>query len=460
MLLMSVPPLLGALLVLQTAASTPKHTWIADLKANRATLGSQPVEVQGDVVDIRSTSPTANFGFYRLIDASDPVGLLVRTNRLPKDGGALRLRARIAGQQPPDGSLLMEELERTRTDRQPIAARLLVGISVLSLIALGGLLIRAAIQERRYTLSAPLWLMPDAGPYGKGAASTGAAAPTLKYSAALEEKDRKERERLSRRKHSLLRLTLGSIALTGLSGAWLLISRPASAQVPAFIFIEANDLPVPAILVPVPVGDTALALAPRSTRDSVASTLRPPLRGPEAGRGDSARPGRQPVAPPPQVVVDSAAPVAAPAPSPVPPPPPGVVPSPPPPPPPPPPDPEVERTRASSVLADGASSLLAAINGRRVSELALLLPEVLAGDLARRERFMKLLRDFGPKATLGTLEPVTLTETGAEARFTVNFSWRGDFGVDRRKAGRFLGTLRREESGWRFEGARLLDAVP
>jgi hypothetical protein len=49
MLLMPVPQLLGALLVLQTAASAPKHTWIADLKASRATLGSKPVEVQGDV---------------------------------------------------------------------------------------------------------------------------------------------------------------------------------------------------------------------------------------------------------------------------------------------------------------------------------------------------------------------------------------------------------------------------
>src|SRR4026209_1587075 len=104
MLLMPAPPLLGVLLLLQAAAPAPKHTWIADLKANRATLGRAIITVQGDVVDIRSTSPTAKFGFYRLIDASDPVGLLVRTNNLPKDGGALRLRAIIAAQPPPHGA--------------------------------------------------------------------------------------------------------------------------------------------------------------------------------------------------------------------------------------------------------------------------------------------------------------------------------------------------------------------
>ena len=106
------------------------------------------------------------------------------------------------------------------------------------------------------------------------------------------------------------------------------------------------------------------------------------------------------------------------------------------------------------------TALTAAINARSMAELAVLLPEALAGDLGRRERFMKLLKDFAPRATLGTVGPATLTEGGAEARFAVNFSWRGDFGVERRKTGHFLGTVRREETGWRFQGARLLDAVP
>ena len=120
----------------------------------------------------------------------------------------------------------------------------------------------------------------------------------------------------------------------------------------------------------------------------------------------------------------------------------------------------MERTRATAELGNAAQSLVAAINARRILDVALLLPEGMAGDLGRRERFMKLLKDFEPRATLGPIEVPTLGQTGAEARFAVSFSWRGDFGVDRRKTGHFLGMVRREESGWRFQGARLLDAVP
>lgn len=127
---------------------------------------------------------------------------------------------------------------------------------------------------------------------------------------------------------------------------------------------------------------------------------------------------------------------------------------------PPPRDPEVERSRATATLTEAANSLIAAVNGRRMTDLAILLPEAFAGDLPRRERFLRLIRDYGPRASLGNLELGTLAEDLGEARFSVNFSWRGDFGVDRRKSGRFLGRVRREPTGWHFEGARLLDAVP
>jgi hypothetical protein len=101
-----------------------------------------------------------------------------------------------------------------------------------------------------------------------------------------------------------------------------------------------------------------------------------------------------------------------------------------------------------------------AINGRRLTEVALLLPEALAGDLSRRERFMKLVKDYSPRAALGAVEGTALAEERGEAKFTVQFNWRGDFGVQARKAGRFLGLLRRDATGWRFEGARLLDPLP
>ena len=452
MLLRSVSSLLGALLVWQAAPPAPKHTWIADLKANRATLGTAEVRVQGDVVDIRSTSPTAKFGFYRLIDASDPAGLLVRTNQLPKEGGALLLRGRVAAQQPPDGSLLLDEIERERADQQSNVALVFALISALCLVTMSGLLIRAAVEERRYKVSPPLWLLPDAGPYGKGVVAPGTPGPPLKYSPELEDADRKQRERLQVRRRNLFQLTLGSLALFGVSGAWLLISRPASAQMPAFIFIEADDIPVPAVPTPPPLADTSLAVHQPAV-DSTLITL-PPQR-----RKDPSTPPSSPAPAPRSRVTDTVAtPPATPAPAPLPPPPPP--PTPPPAPEPPPLDPEVERTRAAEVLADAAQSLVAAINAHRILEVAQLLPEGMAGDLGRRERFMKLVREFAPRGTLGSVEATTLAQTGAEARFAVAFTWRGDFGVDRRKTGHFLGIVRREESGWRFQGARLLDAVP
>ena len=448
-----------ALLVLQTAPPAPKHIWIADLKASRARLGTTEVRVQGDVVDIRSTSPTARFGFYRLIDASDPLGILVRTNVLPKDGGAMRIRAKLAAQQPPDGSLLLEEIQRERTDQQSSVPLIVVAASAVGLLTLAGLLLRAALEERRYRVSPPLWLLPDAGPYGKSTPLPKGElpAPALKYSPDLEEADRRQRDQLHKRTKSLMQLTLGSLGLFALSGAWLLISRPASAQVPAFIFIEADDVPIPSRLPP-RLGDTALSANPLNpdtlprrvdTVRIIAKNPAPPPPPPPPTRRTE-RDTASAVTPPP-----SAVPPAAP-----PPPPPAPDPAPPPAPAPPAPDPEVERIRATDALTEAARSMVSAINAHRVLEVAVFLPEGQAGDLGRRERFMKLVKDFEPKATLMAVEPGTTSLTVAEARFTVSFSWRGDFGVDRRKTGHFLGSVRREDSGWRFQGARLLDAVP
>ena len=455
MLLLSVRLVLGGLFLLQ-AAPQPKHTWIADLKANRATLGNSIVRVEGDVVDIRSTSPTAKFGFYRLIDASDPAGLLVRTNQLPKEGGALAIRAKLASQQPSDGSLLLDEIDRQRTDKKSNFALILVAASLFSVVALAGLLLKAAIEERRYKVSPPLWLLPDAGPYGKAGAATAAPAPALKYSADLEEQDRQQRQRLTERTRGLFKLTLGAIGLTAASGAWLLLSKPASAQMPAFIFIEADDVPIPAAPAPPPSGDTTLAQLPPQRVDSTPHEPQPRRRDSVATR----KPTTAAPAPAPtkvdtvRIVEPAPAPAPAPAPSPPPPPPASPEPSPPP------LDPAVERTRAAAVSSQAAQSLVDAINSHRLTDVAVLLPEGIAGDLGRRERFMKLLKDFSPRATLGSVEGTSLAEGRAETRFAVSFSWRGDFGVERKKTARFLGLVTRDTPGWRFEGARLLDAIP
>jgi hypothetical protein len=120
----------------------------------------------------------------------------------------------------------------------------------------------------------------------------------------------------------------------------------------------------------------------------------------------------------------------------------------------------VERATIGQSVSGAAARLVAAINGKRMEELALLLPEVMAGDLGRRERFLKLVREFSPKASIGGVADASVNDDRGEAGFTVGLVWRGDFGVDRRKSGRFVGVARRQGEEWRFDGAKLLDALP
>ncbi|MGQ0701725.1 MAG: hypothetical protein ACT4PM_01165 [Gemmatimonadales bacterium] len=457
--------LLSAAVLLQSAPVTKQRSWIADLKAKREALGTAEVRLEGDVVDYRSTSPSARSGFYRIIDASDPEGLLIRTGRLPRDGGALKVRARKAPQQPADGMLLLDEIEQTRLGQRPALPIALVALSLASFVVLVVLLIKAALAERRYKLTPPLWLLPEAGPYGKTLAlptgqSGGGGPVPLKYSPELEEADEAQRDQLRKRKRNLFQAVLGSFGFSGASAAWVLVTQPAVAQVPAFIFIEAEDSPVPVARQTGP--DTALVQA---TLDSLLRLMasNPPavptgLRRDTAGRAASPvenpfqAANRTPVISAP--VGESVQPPVASLPAPVPAPPPAPEPSPPP------RDPEAERAMAAEAVGQAAGRLVQAINGRQAVEVARLMPEGIAGDLERREKFMKLVREYSPRATLGALEGTTLAGDRGEARFSVQFAWRGDFGVQRGKTGQFVGLLRRDPAGWRFEGARLLTAVP
>jgi hypothetical protein len=451
---------LSAGLVLQ-GSTPPAKSWIADLKAERATLGTRSVQIEGDVVELRSTSPSARAGYYRIIDATDPEGVLIRSDRLPRDGGAMRVTARLAAQQLEQGPMLLEELQQERIDRRPVAPIALGATSLLTLLIVTILLIRAAVAERRYKLSPPLWLLPEAGPYGKAlAAGPNPSTPALKYAPELEEADRVQRERLRRRKRGLLQAMAGSVVLAGTSAAWFLITEPASAQVPAFIFIEANDTPIPMAQ---PQPDTAHTDLSQALLDSLVVALRKPPENPDPGsksptsrdkpKGEN-KEAAKPESIPPLGPVNL--PVFVPGP--------GPAPSPPPPPPvkteEPPRDPEADRVMASQILTQAASRLVDAINSKRFDNVARLLPEGLAGDLGRRERFMKLLRDYSPRATLGAVEGTTLAESQGEARFTVQLEWRGDFGVGSRKAAQFTGVASRDRNEWRFEGARLLNPVP
>ena len=375
-MLVPVWSLLSAAVLLQTAPAPAQRSWIADLKAKRGLLGSSEVRIEGDVVDIRSTSPSARSGFYRIIDASDPEGLLIRSGRLPRDGGALKVRARKTPQQPVDGMLLLDEIEQTRLGKRPVLPIALATLSLTSFLVLVVLLIRAAVAERRYKLTPPLWLMPEAGPYGKTLAMPGEASEgpvPLKYSPELEEADEAQREQLRKRKRNLFQAVLGSFGFSAASAAWILVTQPAVAQVPAFIFIEAEDSPIPMAQQPWPA-DTALVQATLDSLLRMMASNPPPV--PAGPQRDTSRrttspvenPFQAPTRPPVMAAprVDSAAPPVTPVSAPPP------APAPPPEPSPPPPDPEAERAMAVEAMSQGASRLVQAINGEQAVDVARL----------------------------------------------------------------------------------------
>jgi len=459
---MTLPSLLYALsaLVFVQSAPSANHTWIADVKANRASLAGKEVRVEGLVVDIRSTASEARRGLYRLIDESDNEGLLIRTTQLPADGGAYKVRAVVAILQPADGSLLLEEASRKRTDKRSSIPIVLAVLSGTVIVVLTALLIRAARAEREYLVSPPLWLLPNAGPYGKSA-PTAPAEPSLTYDPDLEESDRRTRESLKARRRTLVRALSVALISLSVSGAWLVASNPSSSPVPAFILIDANEV-VAAAPPPAPVLDTLFADKPVEQRfDSVLSDK--PVRRDTAGPRAPAKPAVVPANRRTDTAASTPAPAPAPPaalpPSPLPPSPLPPAPLPPPPPPPPAPNPEEEQRLATGAAAEGISKVVAAINGRTAALLVLVPPE-LAGDAGRLARFLEFVKGFAPRATLGAVETVVLADDRGEARFAVSFTWRGDFGVERRKTGRFSGVVRRQEGGWRFAGARLLDAIP
>lgn len=234
---------LGALLLSAGQLSGQAHSWIADVKANRDTLGGREIRLEGEVVDVRSTSPSARRGFYRLTDATDPIGVLVRTENIPIEGGSFRLLAKIAADQLVSGTLVLYEVERDQVDARPLLPVISAVAAGLVFVILLVLLRLAAKAERQYAVAPPLWLLPDAGPYGKPAAASEGAPfqPTLKYEPELEEADVRQRAQLRRRKRSLFQALLGSLVVAGSAAAWVVVTRPAEGQVPAFIFIDSND---------------------------------------------------------------------------------------------------------------------------------------------------------------------------------------------------------------------------
>jgi len=446
--------LLSAGLLLQ-GSPTPPKTWIADLKVNREQLGAKAVLLEGNVAEIRSTSPAARAGFYRIIDATDPEGVLLHTNRLPRQGGTLRVLARLAAQQPGGSPPLLDELDQQRVARRPLAPLVLGTVSLGTLLLVMVLLVRAVRAERR--LRPPLWLLPEAGPYGTALGSGDAHQLALWHASQSEGTNRIRRAQLRRRKRRLFRVMLGAIGGDGLSLVWLVITRPASAQVPQFVFLPASDTLVMAAKptetgsrdsTPDRVDSVKLALEQSTPVEEKSS--RP------GGAADSIEKARtrdqvkRPVLPPITPVklpdLNLLTPTPAPAPA-------------------PreeerPRDPESDRTVAIQQLTSGAEQLVDAINSRQFDRVELLLAESLAGDLKRRERFLNLLKRYPATAVLETIEGPTLAENRGEARFTLRLEWRGEFETGYRKIGQFTGLMSRNGGNWRFDGVRLITPVP
>src|ERR1051325_2289087 len=416
-----LPCLLSAMVLAVGPGPTPPRTWIADLKASPSRFASVGVLLRGDVVELRSISPGAQRGMYRLVDGSDRRGVLVRTDHLPRGGGAYQVLAGVAAAQPSDSNLVVVEIGRMRVDRPSVVPVFLAVLSGLALVALAVLLVRVAREERRHFVAQPLWLLPFTGPYEPAPRGAEAPRPQLRYEPELEEADFRERERLSLRKQRLGYALVGAVVATGAAGTWAAHSFPRSPRVPVYVSVDpggVNQLP-PASLEP-----PADPLAPDQPFSVGLDSVHP--RGsavPRNGARDSTRP--PPVAATLQSGTDSQpklAPagstmVAVPSPAPVQPPPPPPPPPPPAPPPsatgaaPPPAPPPAEarqpvrssadeKARGAAILADLAGRLVTAINDRDLAQLETMLPEALSQDADRRARFLKLVKEFAPRASL------------------------------------------------------------
>ena len=458
------------------------------------------IRLEGEVVELRGISPRSGQGVYRVVDASDRVGVLVRTNHLPNNGGPFRIRARLSPELLFDGVLLLDELDRSaaRLPLLPVAGT--VGaLGLLAAVVALTMLVKTRRTQRHMRLAPPMWLIPT-GADPRQEAPTGTEH---RFNYHLQYIEEERSEKLDRRQRGLIAAlaVASSLGIAG-TGWFALLSREDAAR-PSFVLIPpemaglATDLrPERDTVLPHRSDDTLrLGLEP-PREESVAAAPPPPPPPPQppppaarprprqevlaeakrrerSTRGDTVR--RVAVQPPPPSPARDTV-VAAP-------PPPTVVvlppplPAPPPPPPPspavdlnrpdtttraaaPPPSPEALRAGASVELRAGIDRFVEAIRTRQPGVVDLMYVPEQGEDASRKTKFVSFIRETGPGASLAGTEPVAVTETSGGTRFTLQFRWRGDFGVDRRKAVRFWAAARREGSRWVFSGIRLLESFP
>lgn len=441
---------------------------ISKVKLAPQDFRGRQIRLSGEVVEVRALSPRSERGVYRLVDGSDPAGILVRTDQLPNTGGPFHVVARLSPELLSEGSLLLDEAERDAARSPWIAfAGLVAMLGIAGAAGVFTMYARARRAERHMHLGPPMWLIPTGG----AEKAEAAAGPNVRFNYHLQYIQEERSDALDRRKRQLL----GALAVAGGIGVagsgWFLALRRDDASRPSFVLLapeiaEATPSPVDSSRHP---DDTLrLGIAPPPPA-AIGNPPDLPEERPTRGlsrvdsvrlglldrRRDSAR------AAPPVVVATRDTATVTPAPL-------------PPPPPPPPPveeprdtapvraappavDLEGSRRAATSDLNAGILQFSRAVTAREASVVAAMFSPT---DARRRDRFVQFLGDASPTATFGATEPAEVSETAGDAAFTLLLKWRGDFGVERRKSVRFQASTRRRGDNWAFAGVRLLENFP
>jgi hypothetical protein len=437
-------------------ATGATQEWISHVKTRPLDFEGREILLEGEVVEVRAVSPRSARGLYRLVDASDPSGVLVRTDDLPMTGGPFQVRARIAREFLYEGQLLLDEESRSAAGL-PLRwlALAVLGTGVVGLAATGLWLHRIRREEQHLKLGRPMWLIPvEEGPHQ--VLQRPGTGPVFDYKLHYIEEERSVE--FERRRHRLRIVLVACTIVTVVGVGGSIALRVADASRPSFVLlvpeVTSADQPRTAEIA---VDQPTAAREDEAIRVSLPPPPTPPRAAPtpQAETLDVA-PMQQPTETARRLPIESV--VARPLVE-------SVV-APPPPPPvlaaqplePARPDPAALLGEMRRTIEAGAERLVQALNGRRVNEVEALI--LAGGDLQRRDRFLQFVREFQPAATVAGVEDPTLAGGAAEGGFTVSFRWRGDFGVQRQRSARFLGVLRLAGDRWVFEGVRLLEAVP
>ncbi len=447
----------------------PAQETISKVKLAPQDFRGRQINLSGEVVEVRALSPRSERGVYRLVDGSDPAGILVRTDQLPNTGGPFHVVARLSPELLSEGSLLVDEAERDAARSPWIAfAGLVAMLGIAGAAGAFTMYARARRSERHMHLGPPMWLIPTGG--AEKAEAT--AGPNVRFNYHLQYIQEERSDALDRRKRQLL----GALAVAGGIGVagsgWFLALRRDDASRPSFVLMApeiAEATPAPVDPSHHPDDTLGPGIAPPPPPAAIRNQPELPEDRPTRGlsRVDSVRLGlldrRRDSArarPPVLAARDTATVTPAPLPPPAPPPPPPVeeardtVPTRAAPPP---VDLEALQRAATSDLNAGILQFSRAVTAREASVVAAMFSPA---DARRRDRFVQFLGDASPTASFGATEPAEVTETAGDAAFTLVLKWRGDFGVERRKAVRFQASTRRRGDNWAFAGVRLLENFP